>query len=128
MAVTPEDVDRIIQYDKTFLDDIQIFIDMAVRMFNNVIGDAVTDADTIDDITKYLAAHFIGISDPRLQSAQVKSLMESYQFKLSGGLGLTHHGAMAMLLDPSGKLARYNQQLIEGRGTVQFFWGGSEPT
>jgi len=128
MAVrtTPEAVDLIISYDTTLIPDLTPFIASASLLVDTIVDIPTAPSDAILEVVeRYLCAHLIGITDPRLGSEQVKSLQASYQYKLKEGLGLTHWGQTAMLLDTTGRLARYNQQLIEGRGTVQFFWAGS---
>lgn len=124
LLTTVEAVQQIIDYDQEFIPDINPFLDTAVALADSVIGTALADT-MMEQVQKYLAAHFIGITDPRLQSAQVKSLLESYQTKLSLGLGVTHFGQVAMTLDTTGKLAAWNQRVVEGKGKVQFFWAGS---
>lgn len=123
--ITVEDVDRIISYDTDMIPDIHPFIDDAYLMLDSIIGDAILPAQ-MDLVAKYLTAHLIGITDPRIQSEQVKSLQQSYQFRLSDGLGLTHYGATAMMLDPSGKLAQWNNKVKKGLAGPQFFWAGEE--
>ncbi len=124
LLTTVEAVQQIIDYDQDFIPDINPFMDTAVALTDSVIGDALADT-LLEQVQKYLTAHLIGVTDPRLQSAQVKSLMESYQHKLSLGLGVTHFGQVAMMLDTSGKLAAWNQRVVEGKGKVQLFWAGS---
>lgn len=125
MAVLPEDVDRIIQYDTEFIPDVQPFIDDAVTMLTSIIGTGVLSATAFDNVTKYIAAHLISVSDPRVVTEQVKSLLVSYQHKLALGLGTSHFGQVAMTLDTSGKLAAWNTRVVEGKGKVQFFWAGT---
>ena len=125
MAVTPAQVQRIIEYDTVLIPDVQPFIDDAVVFLTAIIGDAITPTQ-FDLVTRYTAAHFIGITDPRLQSEQVKTLQASYQYRLSDGLGLTHWGAQAMLLDPSGKLAVWNNKVKKGLAGPDFFWAGED--
>jgi energy-converting hydrogenase Eha subunit H len=125
MAVTVAEVQRIIQYDTTAVPDVQPFIDDAVVLATAVIGSHLT-TERFDLVCRYLAAHLIGITDPRIQSEQVKSLQASYQNKLSDGLGITHFGSMAMLLDTSGKLANWNKAVISGKaGAFAFFHAGT---
>jgi len=120
-------VQKIIDYNQTLIPDLTPFIDGASTLANNVIGDAL-DATTMELVERYLAAHLVGITDPRLQSEQVKSIQASYQNKLSDGLGITHWGSMAMLFDTSGKLANWNKSVVDGlAGAFSFIWGGTEP-
>lgn len=125
MAVTVTDVQRIIQYDSTVITSVQPFIDDAVILATAVIGDKLT-TERFDLVCRYLAAHFIGITDQRIQSEQVKTLQVSYQVRLSDGLAITHHGTMAMLVDTSGKLANWNKAVVSGKaGAFAFFHAGT---
>jgi hypothetical protein len=125
MAISETDVQRIVDYDQEFIPDVQPFIDDAVIFLTAVIGTGVVTDAVFDMVTNYITAHFISISDPRIHTEQVKSLLVTYQQKLDKGLGITHFGTMAMMLDTSGKLAAWNQRTVEGKGAKQFFWAGS---
>jgi hypothetical protein len=119
-------VQKIISYDAVLIPDIQPFIDDASLMVTNIIGTAASEA-TLEMVERYLAAHLIGISDPRIQSEQVRTIQASYQVKLSDGLGITHYGSMAMQLDTSGKLSRWNKAVIAGMASAfSLVWGGKD--
>jgi hypothetical protein len=123
MAVTEDQVTRIILFDAARIPEVQPFIDDAVIMLTNIIGTAL-DTATFDLVTRYMAAHLIAISDPRVNMEKVKSLQVRYDTKLDKGLGITHFGTMAMMLDSSGKLSQWNTQVVSGEGLKQFFWAG----
>lgn len=123
MAVTEDQVTRIILFDTSRIPEVQPFIDDAVIMLTNIIGTAL-DTATFDLVTRYMAAHLIAISDPRVNMEKVKSLQVRYDTKLDKGLGITHFGTMAMMLDSSGKLSQWNTQVVSGEGLKQFFWAG----
>ncbi|NBW17288.1 MAG: hypothetical protein EBR82_55850 [Caulobacteraceae bacterium] len=116
-------VNKIIQYDSTNIPDPQLMLDSASLMVTNVIGTAL-DASTAELVERYLAAHLIAISDPRIQSEQVKTIQASYQVRLSDGLGITHFGSTAMMLDSSGKLAVWNNKVVKGMVKFDLFWAG----
>ena len=120
-------VNKIIQYDSTNVPDPQLMIDSASLMVTNVIGTAL-DVSTAELVERYLAAHLIAISDPRIQSEQVKTIQASYQVRLSDGLGITHFGSTAMMLDSSGKLAVWNNKVVKGMVKFDLFWAGKENT
>lgn len=123
MAVTEDQVTRIILFDTARIPEVQPFIDDAVIMLTNIIGTAL-DTATFDLVTRYMAAHLIAISDPRVNMEKVKSLQVRYDTKLDKGLGITHFGTMAMMLDSSRKLSQWNTQVVSGEGLKQFFWAG----
>jgi len=125
-TTTSAAVQKIIKYDATVITDVPAFIDTAVLIADAVIGDALSDT-ALEVVTRYLTAHLISITDnsTRVNSEQVKSLQSSYQSKLSDGLGITHWGSTAMMLDTSGKLSRWNEQVVSGlSGAFQLVWGG----
>ena len=125
MAITEDDVRRLVAFAADRIPDVQPFIDDAVLMLTNVVEDRLDD-DTFDLVTRYLAAHLIAVSDPRVSMEKVKSLQVRYDTKLDKGLGITHFGSTAMLLDSSGRLAAWNNRVITGGGLKQFFWAGTE--
>jgi hypothetical protein len=125
MAITEDDVRRLVAFAADRIPDVQPFIDDAVLMLTNVVEDRLDD-DTFDLVTRYLAAHLIAVSDPRVSMEKVKSLQVRYDTKLDSGLGITHFGATAMMLDSSGRLAAWNNRVITGGGLKQFFWAGTE--
>jgi hypothetical protein len=125
MAVTEDDVSRLLSFDRDRIPEVQPFIDDAIIVLNNVIGDRL-DSATFDLVTRYMAAHLIAISDPRVSLEKVKSLQVRYSTRLDKGLAITHFGTTAMMLDSSGRLAAWNERLTSGGGIKQFFWAGIE--
>lgn len=123
MAVTPADVKRIIEYDEQLIPDAQPFIDDAVTLLSSIFPDDYPPT-TMDVVTRYMAAHLIAITDPRVASEQVKSLQTSYQYRLDKGLGITMYGATAMMLDSSGLLAQWNNKVNKGLAGPKLFWAG----
>lgn len=106
-------VAKIIDYDTTLIPSLTPFIDDAADLVNEVIGTSLSDTMK-EKVERYLAAHFIAITDPRIKAEQVKTLRNEYQVKLSDGLGITHYGTLAMTMDTSGKLSAWNQNVING--------------
>lgn len=120
-------VQKIIDYDTTLIPDLQPFIDSAILLVTAVVDVAPAPSDALLElVTRYLCAHLVAITDPRLQSEQVKSLQQSFQYKLGMGLALSHHGSMAMMLDTTGRLSQYNKRLVDGTAKLQFFWAAPE--
>lgn len=106
-------VAKIIDYDTTLIPSLTPFIDDAADLVNEVIGTSLSDTMK-EKVERYLTAHFVAITDPRIKAEQVKTLRNEYQVKLSDGLGITHYGTMAMTMDTSGKLSAWNQNIING--------------
>ena len=120
-------VQKIIDYDTDLIPDLQPFIDSAIVLVTAVVAVDPAPSDAVLElVTRYLTGHLVAITDPRTQSEQVKSIAQSYQFKLGMGLALSHHGSMAMLFDSTGRLARYSKQLVDGTAKLQFFWAGTQ--
>lgn len=126
MALTTVDaVAKIIDYDTTLITSITSFINDASDLVEAVIGSSLNDTMK-EKVERYLAAHFIAITDPRIDSEKVKTLSTTYQFKLSDGLGITHYGTMAMAFDTSGKLSAWNQNVVKGNlQTPSVTWLGT---
>lgn len=118
-------VSKIIDYDTELIPDIQPFINDASVMVDTLVAtDASVSANVLELVERYLAAHFIAITDPRVATEQVGSLLTTYQYKLAQGLAITHYGSMAMFLDTSGRLSNWNNRVIEGIINPQIFWAG----
>ena len=126
MARTTEDrVNLLIQYDLTIITDIQSFIDDASMLVDNIVAIAPLPSTALLEIVeRYLAAHFIAIADPRVDTEKVKSLQTKYQYLLDKGFAITHWGTTAMMVDTTGRLAAFNNRLLDGNGPKQFFWAG----
>lgn len=124
MAVrTDEDlVGAIIEVDDTI--PLTPFIQAANLLVNRVVvpavddeGESFYDEDDADDaealeiIERWLAAHFYAIRDPRPVFQAVTNIMDRFQSKVDLNLMVTHYGQQAMVLDTSGELAAYNDSL-----------------
>lgn len=68
------------------------------------------DADHLEIIERYLAAHFMAIKDLRLSFEQAGSVSARYMYKVELNLALTVYGQQAMILDINGGLAKLNAQ------------------
>ena len=103
------------------------FIDIANVLVTEICEPVTTyDAARLEKIERYLSAHFYTNRDPRASSEGVSGVQSSYQNAVALGLGTSHYGQTAMLLDTAGGLARWNQQMIKGgRKTVKVAWLGT---
>lgn len=129
MAVrtTEEAVKLIIEYDTNLIPDLTPFIASASLLVDTVVDIAPAPSDAILELVeRYCCAHLIATTDPRIAAEQVKSLQATYQHRLTDGLGNTHFGTLAQLFDTTGRLARWNKQMVEGRGSKQLFWAGTD--
>lgn len=124
---TVDAVQKIIQYDTTLFPDLTPFIESASLLVTDVVGIDPAPSDAVLElVTRYLTAHLLTITEPLVSHEQVKSLQATYQFKLSDGLGLSHWGSTALLMDTTGRLSRYNQQILGGHARPTLFWSGTE--
>lgn len=104
MAVTQLDVTKIIDTDR----DATPFIATADLLVDEILASSGLSAARLDAIKKYLAAHFIWITETAsLAQKQVGSTHEVYRTfsDKSTGLQTSRYGQTALTLDTSGKLA-----------------------
>lgn len=75
-----------------------------VVVTNNLTGEEYS-IETLAEITRWLAAHFIAARDPRVASEGTGDAKATYEGKTAMGLNGTTYGQRVMLLDHHGKLA-----------------------
>ena len=127
IRTTEDKVQAIISYDLMLIPDIDQFIADASLIVDNVIAiDSRASAAILELVERYLTAHLIAISDPRVKREQVKTLAVEYAVSLDKGFAITTYGTVAMTVDITGRLAAFNNRLITGGGIKQFFWAGLE--
>lgn len=104
MSVIDKDVKAIIDTDR----DTTPFIQQAELLVNELLSSAAVSAERKDFITKYIAAHFVWVTESSsLVSKDIGATKEVYRTysDKSSGLGASRYGQSAILLDPSGILA-----------------------
>jgi len=104
------------------------FITAAVVMVaKRCSGISAADAEIVET---WLAAHFACIRDTRVSSEAVSGVSQSFQHRVEVGLGVTMYGQMAMQLDPTGGLARWNTAVVKGLAgkTASMSWLGRTTT
>lgn len=89
---------------ETTLTDIDTFITTANLFVTNVLGDAGLSDALLEEIERYLTAHFLSVKDQRVKSEKIDVLSFTYQGDTGMGLKATHYGQTAILLDSSGTL------------------------
>ena len=105
------------------------FIEVASSLVDEFCtGGSLTNA-RLELIERWLSAHFLTLqSDQRLAlSETVGPITSTYFGKVGFALNLTPYGQQAMLLDTTGGLAAWNQQVITGN-TIRpsLTWSGIE--
>lgn len=99
--VTPMEVKQIIS---TTLDPTP-FIMAASTLVDNVLSGTDLSADTLYEIERYLAAHFMTARQQQVRSQKIGDAQETYSTAFGEMLKSSTYGQMALVLDTSGKLA-----------------------
>ena len=111
--VTPAELEEIIDIESSITDArINVFITQANIMVNAAFtGDTTVGADTLKEIERNVAAHMIraliGLQETDEKAGEVSV---KYVGKWGEFLKGSSYGQMALMLDPTGKLAKYGQQ------------------
>ena len=122
---TDERVALLIQYDRTFITDLQPFIDDASLIIDNVVAIAPIPAtNMLELVERYLAAHLVMVTSGQVSMEKVRSIQVQYGTLRDKGFAITHWGTTAMMLDTTGRLAAFNTRLMQGGIGKQFFWAG----
>lgn len=85
------------------------YITAANLMVTDLLGSSSLSDDTLKEIERWLAAHFVAIRDPRINQERAGSVGQSFQYKLGLRLEVTTYGQQAIALDTTGTLADVNQ-------------------
>lgn len=101
---TESEVKQIID---TALEDEKItpFLTAADIMVTNVLSNENYSSETLKEIVRWLAAHFVAIQDPQIAQEKIGDVNLILQGKTGLGLNHTSYGQQAMILDYHGKLA-----------------------
>lgn len=128
MAVrtTQANVDTIIEVDAS-ITDYTPFIAVANTLVTEKCTGGDLTATELEMIERWLAAHFITVRDKQVISAGISGGPNvKYESKVDLGLDSSRYGQTAMLLDTTGGLAAYNQQIVKGKGSsITLTWLGT---
>lgn len=115
--------------------DIDVILAPFIATANSLVTAICTSSSLSDEnlelIERWLSAHFYSLSPEGKMtlSETVGPLTETFFGKIGYALNLTFYGQTAMLLDTSGALARWNNQVISGKTqTASVVWGGTART
>jgi hypothetical protein len=89
----------------TTLSDIDTFITTANLFVTATLSDKGLSDTILEEIERYITAHFLSVKDQRVQAEKIDVLSFTYQGKTGTGLEATLYGQTAILLDTSGTLA-----------------------
>jgi hypothetical protein len=116
MAVRTNDaaVGLIIEVDATI--SLTPFIETASALVDEFcdVTPAVHDATRLELIERWLAAHFYSVRDPRAASESAGPVASTFMHKVGMYINQTTHGQQALMLDTSGALASWNQDMQNG--------------
>lgn len=104
------------------------FINTANKMVTKHCS-GVTDytSDDLEEIERYLAAHFYHVAVTRADAERAGRVSETKRSRIDLGLDLTHYGQQAMLLDWAGGLAALNKRIKDGISSagISITWLGT---
>ncbi len=108
MTITPAQVKVLVNTDKSDT-DVELFITTATLLVTEVLSDAGHSTDRLEQITLYLAAHYLTLSAEGggLRRAKLGDADESYVVPDGSFFGIqsTRFGQQALSLDTTGLLA-----------------------
>lgn len=120
--VTATEVRQIITLASS-IDDTQVdvFITQANLFVTNTFsGDTTVSDDTLKEIERNIAAHFLHALDPRESEKAINKARSKYAGKYGMRLEATSYGQNALLLDPTGKLATASGRKQASIATMNF--------
>lgn len=109
--------------------DLTPFITAANALVTEACVPAGYDANRLELIETWLAAHFYSIRDPRTIMEKAGEVFEQYENKVALGLNITRYGQQAMLLDTSHALAalsNINQKALLTGKRKAILWLGKK--
>lgn len=117
---------EIVPNDAAMLPFITVANELVTEFCTGSAGPATTyTTDRLELIERYLAAHFYTNRDPRATSEGAGGVSVGYQSKIDLGLGTSHYGQSAMLLDTNGGLSTLNKNTKNGVSRVGVSWLGT---
>lgn len=106
IRVTDQEVKEI--FDTTI--DTSPFIIVANKIVDNKLSDLFNE-ETLKEIERWLAAHFVNARDPRAVSETIGSTSINYSGTFGLGLDSSSYGQMVKMLDTSGTLANIGMKI-----------------
>lgn len=128
-------VGKIIEVDTSI--DLAPFIEVANDLVTECCADALKadgttafySGEQLEQIERWLAAHFYAIRDPRASDEKAGTVSQTIESKVDLGLNVTRYGQMALRIDRAGGLAAL-EAAAKGGGvvTASAVWLGTEGT
>lgn len=117
-------------YDTIRQPSLQAFILTASNLVSKIEAadsDNELDAETLELIERWLAAHFYAHSDQMLTSKSTEGASGSFQGRTDMFFSSTFYGQNAMLLDSTNYLANREGEAKSGdRPRPKLYWAGTE--
>jgi hypothetical protein len=82
------------------------FLCAATTLIDGVLAGAGYTADELTTIERWLAAHFVAVRDPVVQSETIGAAAVTYHGKSDMGLSFTPYGQQVLLLEYKGLFAQ----------------------
>ena len=116
MTIADVDVKRIIDTNRLTTE----FIVTAELIVSEDLAGQGYSAARIDQITLYLAAHFVALTEERgnLTKHQKGDALEEYAMELGSGFASTRYGQQALNLDTSGILKTQTSKALQAQFRV----------
>lgn len=105
---TSSDVEAIIDTDV----DVSPFITTANLLVTEKLSNSALSTGMLEQIEKYLAAHFVAIRDPRLTDTTMENASATFEGRNQNGQGLksTQYGQTVIDLDTTGTFAKLGKK------------------
>lgn len=108
---TNDEVKKIIDTDLT-AEEVNPFLNAADVLVADLLSDEGYGNDLLQQIVKWLAAHFVAIRDPRVAKEKFGDADATYQGKTGMGLQHTSYGQQVMILDHHGVFAEVSSAKV----------------
>jgi len=112
ISITSEEVAKIVKVKSG--DDLTPFISVGTLVVEKHCTDAAFTATELNEIAKWLSAHFYLIYNPARLNERASVVSKQIESRVVLGFDVTRHGQMAMRLDWSGALSALNEQAKKG--------------
>jgi hypothetical protein len=105
--VSESDVRDIMPDSELQDEDVTPFLTGANLIVTQQLGGSGLPDALLAEIERWVAAHFVSAKDKQVRSESIGGVTQSYQTgNAASGLGTTVYGERALLMDPTGRLAR----------------------
>lgn len=111
---TEEMVKNIIDTDLTN-EQITPFLTAANTMVTDLLLGESYSVTTLQEIERWLAAHFVAVRDPQITKEKIGDAQVAYEGKTDMGLNSTRYGQQVMVLEHHGILTR----LMSGKRSAE---------